>query len=440
MIFAKAYFSKVFQRNEIKRFIEINFWVAGTTLFKALTQLVTLKMIALHLGAVGIGIFGQAVSCVVALNSIFSSGLLNFTVSEISKNGDRIGELNKICGVIGLWIITAQAVFLFIAVFFARYLSQAIFASPDYSWFFYSLAGVSIFFNLHSASTGFLSALGEIKEIFKAHLASFVAVSLILIFLVRSFLTETAIIASFIVLVSQSVCLVFFLVRTGRVSVKNFWPSYQKDYVIKILKFSIIMIVTGLLGMLYQIYMRNEILKAPLHGWADVGGWQAVLKVSEITMSFLGLSILTSYFPQISKLKSAGEIKDYVSRFALRFGILVVTSLATLILLSGTILHLLYDKSFEGLSSLLRLQLLGDIFKLFGWLFSYFFLAKLRLIFFLSFELISLASLTLLSVLFKNLYGIKGIIYAHCLNSFLFFISGFLLFVIILKQDRKWIE
>ncbi len=427
-----------FSSYELKKFISANFWVAGTTVLKALTQLIALKLIALHLGVEGIGVFGQAASCVVALNSLFSSGLLNFTVSEISKNEVHPDEQKKIFSVIGFWILFAQVFFLCVAALFAENLSQYVFGTDAYKWFFYTLAGLSIFFNLHSVSTGLLSASGKIKDIFKAHFAAFFTTTILLLIVVKSYNIGVPFVAAFLVLVSQSIWLLFFLIKTGQTKITFFKPAIERLYIFKILKFSMIMIVTGLLSMVFQIYMRNEILKIPSHGWSDVGSWQAILKVSEITMSFLGLSIMTSYFPQISRISSVSEIKVFISRFAVKFGLLIFSAISVLMLLAELVLRVIYDKSFADLSSLLRLQLLGDVFKLSSWLFTYFFLAKLPLFLFLFYEVVTLASLTVLSIALKEPYGVNGLIYAHVINSVLFFVIGFIFLQITLKNSEKW--
>lgn len=430
---------KYFNLRELKKFIAVNFWVGGTTFFKALSQLVTLKVLALYLGVEAIGVFGQATSCVVALNSIFSMGLLNFSVTEFSRTSDKPNEQKQIWGAIGLWIIISQVLFIIVAFLFAGDLSKFIFSNPEFKWFFYVLAALSVFFNLHSVSMGFLSAVGDVKKIFMSHLFSFISSSAALYFLVVSFINLTPLVATLTVLISQSIWLVFFVFQTKRVRISSLAPVYHKDHFLKILKFTLVLIVTSLLAMFYQIYMRTAILNLPNHSWVEVGQWQAVLKISEITMSFLGLSIMTSYFPQMSRLTTIEEIRDYVWKFSHRYIGLVILSLSTLIIFSGLILRIIYDKSFEGLSDLLRLQLLGDAFKLLGWLFTYFFLAKLSLFIFLSFEVLSLASLTVLSLFFKDSYGFEGLVYAHCVNSFLFFTFGFFAFKIILKKGNNLI-
>lgn len=421
----------------IKPFATNNLWVAGTTFFKALSQLVVIKMITVYLGSEGLGLMGQAMSCVVAVNSLLSGGLLNFSVTEFSKSLKSPADRAKVFQALGFWLLIVNVVAFITVILFSDQLADRIFHDPTKEWFFYTLAFFTLCFNAHSICTGLLSAESDVKRIFKSHFLSFLTVTAFLFLILKNTSSSAPFIAAFILLVVQSFWLLYFCLRSGKLQFHFFKPHFEKHLMLRILKFSLIMVCTGLVTMLYQIAMRSHIVHHSNSDWADVGRWQSIIKVSEITMSFLGLSILTSYLPQVSRLTDIFELRRYVIQFASKYVVLTIGILAGLILLAPLVLRILYDSSFMELSNLLRLQLAGDLFKLTGWLCSYFLLARFPLVLFLGFELSYIALLYFISLSLHARYGIDGLIYANLVSNAIFLVFGLIVVGIYFQKQSK---
>ena len=63
------------------------------------------------------------------------------------------------------------------------------------------------------------------------------------------------------------------------------------------------MSVTGSLGALQQVYIRSHLIENLGLSWMDVGHWQAIIKISEINLSYIGLTMISLYLPSIALTK-----------------------------------------------------------------------------------------------------------------------------------------
>ena len=132
-------------------------------------------------------------------------------------------------------------------------------------------------------------------------------------------------------------------------------------------------------------------------------------------------SLSVYYLPRLAEIKNNNEIKKEV------FGVyrLIIPALiaATLVifLLRKLIIQILFTKEFSGMQELFGFQLVGDIFKMSGWILGYLMIAKAMTRTYITMEVTSAALQVLLSILFINLYGTIGATIGYALGHLIYF-------------------
>ncbi|MBC7457245.1 MAG: hypothetical protein H7235_03130 [Bdellovibrionaceae bacterium] len=418
-------------------FFENNICIGGTVFIKALAQIGILKAVSVYFGASGVGYLGQVLSCVTIVNSLFSVGLVNFLITELSKNKENKAAIKDIYNLVGFWCAMFSVFLVIVAFIFSVQFSELAFGDSNEMLFFQLLSVGFVFLNLTSITQGIFSSKKSVKTLFFYNLMAIGLGFFGFILIVQknqSYIPYAALAFYF----SQGLIGLLFLLKLDGNVFEIFKPRFNLPLMMRVFKFTLVMAITGALGALQQVYIRNFILNDLQLSWVDVGHWQALLKISEINLSFIGLTMISLYLPSISEAASSFELRK-VAHWYLKQVFMIVMVICTVVALAAPlVLRLIFSQEFVFLSPLLKYQLLGDVFKLCSWIFTYFILSKLKLSLFLSVEIFNLIILTVLGVSLSKLFMIDGLIYAQALTSFISFVVTFLIFNFYSRRDQSW--
>lgn len=418
-------------------FLENNLWIGGTVFIKALAQIGILKSVSLYFGASGVGYLGQVLSCITIVNSMFSVGLVNFLITELSKNKENKVAVQDTYNLVGFWCAIFSFLLVIIAFIFSFHFSDLAFGNANEVLFFQLLSAGFIFLNLTSITQGIFSSQKAVKTLFFYNLMAIGLGFLAFILIVHQNQNYIPY-ASLAFYFSQGVIGFLFLLKLDKNILEIFKPRFNAPLMMRVFKFTLVMAITGALGALQQVYIRNFIIKNLNLTWVDVGHWQALLKISEINLSFIGLTMISLYLPSISESMKSLELRKIASWYLKQVFMVVVVVCILVGLAAPLVLQLIYSKEFSFLGYLLKVQLIGDVFKLCSWIFTYFILAKLRLSLFLFIEIMGLGILTLIGVTLAKHDMINGLIYAQAITSFIMFVITFCIFNFYSKRDDLW--
>ncbi len=424
-------------KDKFLRFLENNIWIGGTVFIKALAQIGILKIVSIYFGASGVGYLGQVLSCVTIVNSLFSVGLINFLITELAKNKKNKAAIKDIYNLVGFWCAIFSVLLIFVAFIFSFQFSELAFGNSNEMLFFQLLSVGFVFLNLMSITQGIFSSQKSVKTLFFYNLIAIGLGFLGFVLIVQknqSFIPYAALAFYF----SQGLIGLLFLLKLDNNVFEIFKPRFNMPLMVRVFKFTLVMAITGALGALQQVYIRNFILNDLKLTWVDVGHWQALLKISEINLSFIGLTMINLYLPSISEAANSIELRKVAHWYLKQVFMIVVVICTVVALVSPLVLRSIFSQEFVFLSPLLKYQLLGDVFKLCSWIFTYFMLSKLKLSLFLSVEIFNLIILTLLGVSLSRLFMIDGLIYAQALTSLISFVVTFLIFNFFSKRNNLW--
>jgi polysaccharide transporter, PST family len=148
-------------------------------------------------------------------------------------------------------------------------------------------------------------------------------------------------------------------------------------------------------------------------GWVAVGYWQAIAKLSDAYMQFVGVIIINLLLPQLSKRHNSSDALRVLLRLGgLQLGMFIVAS-GTIYSLRDHVLLAVYSKQFLVASDLVLPQLIGDSLKVTFLLLQYYFISRQQtFVVFVSELILGLALYTLYLVLVPA-YGVIAPIYAY---------------------------
>ncbi len=219
---------------------------------------------------------------------------------------------------------------------------------------------------------------------------------------------------------------------------KYFIISLTQIIKIKILKkvatYGLTLIFPFLVNTLVLIYLRTLMIEKDV---TSAGLWQAVWQISDNMASIIYLYVISVLLPKSLKMKQPIDtilflIKHYqlpLLLFILGGGIFIV--------FSEQLLVLLYDDTFIAANELIVYQLIGDFFKVIGWIFlltiASYGLLKLSIII----EIINLFTSLILIYYCIETYSTIGASYAYMLKYILYVLTMGTIFFMYIKPIKR---
>jgi PST family polysaccharide transporter len=161
---------------------------------------------------------------------------------------------------------------------------------------------------------------------------------------------------------------------------RRLWAPQLGRMILLGLAVSLSVILTNATQLGARVWVSHEL------GLVEAGHLQACLAVGGIYLGFVLHALGAEFYPRISQLRDDRERFNRAANDQMRVVLMLGGPvIAWMITTAPWLLHILYDSDFSAGDTLLRLILIGDVFKLVGWCIGYIFLAQeARLKFFLA--------------------------------------------------------
>lgn len=390
----------------------------GVQVFTTLFGILKTKLIAVFLGAEGIGIYGLLLSTISMISSIANSGIKHSGVRDIALYTDIQDEnLSKRITIIYRYSLTMGIIGMLITLILSRPLSVLLFKNTSYTVAFMFLAIVVLTDQLANAQLVVLQGLRQLSFLAKANLiGSFLG--LIVAVPVFYFRGMQGIVP--VILLSSILLLLRALYYVRKLPVKRVSISWKESYrqgfpMIKLgasLSFSLIL---GM-GSLYflRVFIGRE------SGMEHLGFYNASVTVVDTYVGMIFTAMSTDYFPRLStihkdKIASARLINEQSE-----MGVIgIVPLIQWMITFSCLCVLILYSTDFIPMISLLRLLLCGVLFKAVVYAFDYYLIAQGKSKIFIVNEILSWSYIVLGAVAGYSLLGFEGIGWGYLGGYFL---------------------
>jgi enterobacterial common antigen flippase len=151
-------------------------------------------------------------------------------------------------------------------------------------------------------------------------------------------------------------------------------------------------------------------------GTADTGEFQAAFAVASSSLSFLFAALATDYMPLLSGLADDRPQLNRAANTQLQVALLVATpSVMVLIAAAPAVVTLLYSSAFHDTAGLLRIMLVGDMFRLAAWTLGYILIARRASWLFVAAELLYNCLLIVATVSLISPLGLEATAVAYVL-------------------------
>jgi polysaccharide transporter, PST family len=416
--------------------LKTSFLSSIATVIKILTGFIVNKVLAIYVGPTGIAQIGQ-------LQNFFSivSNLSNFSISQgVTKYVSFYGEeedkqLKYINAAITISFIASIITGLLIIVL-QKYLSIILLGSEQYADIFIYIGIFLIFYAINSI---LLAAVNGFKKIRKFTLInvtqSFFGLALSFLLTVKWGLSG----AMYAYVLSQTLVLIIsigFLVKEDwvkKIRLRKVDRSIMKSYSNYTIMSMIHILTVPVSFIIIRTYIGDTLSQD------EAGYWQGLTKISDTYLMFITMSLSVYYLPRLSEIKDDLKLKKEIfDGYKLIIPILTVILIAVYFMKDIAII-ILYSEDFLAMRELFLFQLIGDFFKIASWLISFNMLVKEMTKHVIITELFYSITLTVLSIVFINIFGLIGVTYAYSITYFLYFLMvGYMMrHILFLKAKQR---
>lgn len=416
------------------KLLQTSFVSGVSTVIKILTGMITLKIIALYTGPEGVAILGQFMGLANIFTTIAGGGIALGVIKYVAEYSSNPNEFKTFLSTAMFYTLFFSIVTMIVGLAYSQVIAKWVLGSEEFSYLICWMAISQLFIALHLLLCSIINGFGEIRLLASITITSSL-LSLILMSVVAIFYQLNGILLSFILVQALAI-----LVSCAFVYRKK-WFSFllvmrvRSTHIINLLRYSFMTTVSTLTVPLSQIIVRDDL--SILFGWEAVGYWQAVLRLSDAYLLFVTTALTAYYLPRLSELISSSELKQEIA-YAYRVLMPVLGLILMVIyLFRHLIITLLYSKTFAPATDLFFFQLLGDFFRVAGWLYTYLLLAKTRTKTYVLTEITLSVVFIFLSYPFSRSYGIEGVTYAFALTYLIYWLLMGLIIIFYFKEKDK---
>lgn len=397
----------------------------GSQLISIILGIVRTKIVAILLGAAGVGLLGVFQSIIDTTRSITSLGLDTGGVKDIATaaNSENPEDLPRSVSIFKKWFLWTALIGFFACIAFCLPISVWVFGDVKYSM---QVAALSVCVFLATLATGrsvFLQGMRQISYMAKASILSAVCTLLVVIPLYYFFGIYGIIPALIGGNLLWFFCTDYYY---RKLDIKSITVE-NKEIVqagLNTLKLGLFIVLSTVLSMLSMLLIRTYLMRS-----IDVeaaGLFQAVWTITNIYLGLILKSMGTDFFPRLCSVVDEKKGVRLLVNEQL-YIVLVISSpiIVGMLLFSEVILPILYSSEFSNAASLLQWQIVGTFLKVVSWPVAFILLAKNKgLLHFITEGLFFVVYLAISYFLFPH-YGLDSVGIGYFVAYIFYFIVIF---------------
>lgn len=387
----------------------------GTQVFTILCSIVKTKLVAIWLGAEGVGIIGLYNNTVDMISALTRLGIGTSSVRDLSrafKSGDR-SRFAYLVTVVRRWVWFTGLLGAVLMLTFAPVLSRYTFGDSQHIWGFVFLSCTLLFTALTEGERAIIQASDRLRVLARCSVLG--SVLALLLSLPLFYFCGISGIVPAIVAHTFAIWLVTVLLGR-RMKVEPVPIDWRETYRQGrgIASLGIYMTVSGFITTLYS-YLFVAWLNGH-SGTGEVGYYQAgyTLVMQYVGLVFTAMSM--EYYPRLSVVcEDRALLSQHVSRQVETSLLILVPFISLFIVLQTVIIHILYTADFLIIGGYISWAALGMLFRAFSWSVSFVLLAKGAGRLYLITEVLADTLMFVLYLLGYGRWGLAGVGVAYLL-------------------------
>lgn len=414
----------------LKKILTVTLFSGLLTLFRMASGFAIAKVVAIYTGPTGIAMLGQVQSLFSTINGIVAApvgnGVVRYTAEYQSFENPVAGfeacapwwkaTLN--------WSIMLLAAVIPITCIFAKPLAFWAFGDEKYFWLLVIMALTLPLSVLNTLIGSVINGQHQYRRFVSLGMVSvIIATVFMLVLVMKAQLTGAMIAAALFISISGLVMLIGSIQQPW-FRFKYWWGKTDNVHM-KGIGGYVAMAVTSSVTLPIAMLMVRNILVTQV-GWEQAGHFQAVYKISEVYLGVITVALSTYFLPKLASLKGTDAILKEIQTTAKIVMPIVLLMAVMVYLLRDVAISMVFTESFRPARDLFAIQLIGDVLKIFSWLYAYPMLSRGATKWFMVTEVTFSISLVLLCYFFVGKYGAQGANVAYALSYFLYLILMFM--------------
>lgn len=400
MISEKESYSSIFKSTFLFSFVKV---------FQIIVGIVRNKVIAVLLGAEGVGIIGILSNTVSLLQTGAGLGISQSAVRDVSEANElndnvRFSRIISLLNIVILFTCLLGGV---LTIVFSSSLSEWTFGDNSYTIAYIWMALAVMLNVLTEGQLAILKGMRQLRSLAKASLIGAV-VGLLTAVPLYYFLGESGIVPSLIIAAISDVFFSIYFVR--KIKYKKIKLSFYEIYkdASPMVKMGVALMFVSFIGLLFDLIIASYIR---LHGGMEVVGYYRA--GTTIISSYFGIvltAMATDYYPRISAVHQDNAKLQKEMNKQSEVGLVLILPIAVLfVFFSPFFLQLLYTKEFIAVISYTDYAILGTIIIVVSNCMGMILLAKQASNIFIYSALIQKVVLTIVYILAYKYVGLFGL-------------------------------
>ena len=394
----------------------------GVQVVIILIQILKAKVVALWLGASGLGIMSLFNAATSLIFSISNLGLQESAVRDIAY-AKGSGDENRVAGTIkaiNRWVIATGFLGAVVTIALSPWLSEWIFESDAYVTAFILLSCVVFLMGIYSANYATLQGTRNLKLMAQANVFGAISGFLCSLPMFYFFRDEGIVWALILTALSTTAVSLFYVKKAYIPKVdQTFAESYRIG--LKAVRLGIMLALSGISVTLVQFAIKTFIVR--MGGLNDVGLYEAGWALNTTYLGLVFTAMAKDYYPRLSQIAGDNaQVKVMMSQQTEIALVLLAPLIIIMIVFMSFFIRLLYSSEFLAIVPRTKWLLIGALVRAGAWGTSFVFLAKgdgkLFLFNELGIKIITLPSYLLCYYWF----GLVGIGYANVFNFLIYFL------------------
>jgi len=412
------------QKQSYRHIIKAISLFGGVQAIQIFTNIIRLKVVAILLGPVGMGLASLFMVSINMIGNITGFGINFSAVRNISyafKSNNEV-LLGRSIQVFRRWMLFCGLLGCLVTLVFASYLSNYTFGNTKYTLAFMLLSCTLLLNATANGNTALLQGTHRIKEAAKASVVGSV-IGLCFSIPLYFFYSTRAIVPSMILVALISYLSSWYYAK--EVKFKYVSLSFRETFSEgkEMVKLGIIMMISVVIGILVN-YLIDTFIRHN-GGVSDVGLYQAGIGISNQYISLVFAAMAIDYFPRLSSVSDDNvKIKEMANQQAEIVLLIIAPLLIMLIIAAPLVIRLLLTPKFYVITDFVRVISLGMLFKAASYAVGYISFAKGNKKVYFFVEGIGSNLLTLIfSLVGYSYFGLIGLAISFLLSYGVYFVA-----------------
>lgn len=409
--------------------------IALSHLSKLLVHLFILKQIAVIHGPKGLGFLGNFMTLIALASTLAGGGIVSGIIKYISE---YTGSIERQCDFIGsafVYTIASSLVVLILGVCFVNSLTDYVFLNREFKGFIYFFLVVQIFIAANNFAFGVSNGYRKTGAY-----AIFVIGGNIIAFAIAYYAIPHYGFWGAIISIASPAFFAFIplviFTKIKRIQLRKYIQFQSLVHDSKLLsKYSLMLICSAICFPVVEMIIRNMIVQKL--NLSDAGYWQAITRFSSSYLSFYSLLLSFYFVPLISASDDKKFIFEQVKKMILFILLLFIPMMGTFCILKNEMIQFIFSADFLPVADLCLLQMIGDLFRVVGWVIGFVIVAKALSGLYILSEIFQAAIFIVLSYLelsYSN--GLEGVVFAYMSTCILYCLLSFMFFYYIFRSKQ----